>query len=106
MGDIPGTTRDALYMPATWKDKTFFWVDTAGLRRKSHIAPHSLERYAALRSLQALELSDVVLLTMDAQEVLTAQDLSLLRLAEKHGKGIVLLLNKADLIDNKHRPDI
>ena len=106
VSDIPGTTRDALYMPATWKDKTFFWVDTAGLRRKSHIAPHSLERYAALRSLQALELSDVVLLTMDAQEVLTAQDLSLLRLAEKHGKGIVLLLNKADLIDNKHRPNI
>ncbi len=106
VSDLPGTTRDALYMPATWKNKTFFWVDTAGLRRKSHITPHSLERYAALRSLEALELSDVVLLTMDAQEVLTSQDLSLLRLAEKRGKGLIFLLNKADLIDKKRRPDI
>jgi len=106
VSDIPGTTRDALYMPATWKGKTFFWVDTAGLRRKSHITPHSLERYATLRSLEALELADVVLLTMDAQEVLTNQDLALLRLAEKRGKGLLFLLHKADLIDKKHRPDI
>ena len=106
VSDIPGTTRDALYMPATWKNKPFFWVDTAGLRRKSYIAPHSLERYAALRSLEALELADVILLTLDAQEVLTAQDLSLLRLAEKRGKGIVLILNKADLIEKRLRADI
>ncbi len=106
VSDIPGTTRDALYMPATWKNKPFFWVDTAGLRRKAHIAPHSLERYAALRSLEALEMADVILLTMDAQEVLTAQDLSLLRLTEKRGKGIVLILNKADLIEKRLRADI
>jgi GTP-binding protein len=106
VSDTPGTTRDALYMPATWQGKPFFWIDTAGLRRKSHIPSHSLERYSALRSLEALELSDVVLLTMDAQEALTAQDLALLRLAEKRGKGIVFLLNKADLIDKKRRPDI
>ncbi len=106
VSDTPGTTRDALYMPATWKNKPFFWVDTAGLRRKAHIAPHSLERYAALRSLEALDMADVILLTMDAREVLTAQDLSLLRLAEKRGKGIVLILNKADLIEKRLRADI
>ena len=106
VSDIPGTTRDALYMPARWRNRSFFWVDTAGLRRKAHITPHTLERYAALRSLEALELADVILLTMDAQEVLTAQDLSLLRLAEKRGKGIVLILNKADLIEKRLRADI
>ncbi len=106
VSDIPGTTRDALYMPAQWKGKPFFWVDTAGLRRKARIPTHSLERYAALRSLEALELADVVLLTMDAQEALTAQDLSLLRLAEKRGKGILLILNKADLVQKGLRTDI
>lgn len=98
VSDLPGTTRDALYEPSTWQGRSFFWVDTAGLRRKSHIPPHSIERYAALRSLEALSRADVVLLVLEATEPLTAQDLTLLRQAEKLGKGIVLLLNKIDLL--------
>lgn len=98
VSDIPGTTRDALYERSEWKGQPFYWIDTAGLRRKARIPALSLERYAALRSLEALMTADVVLLVVDATEALTAQDMSLLRQAEKHGRGIVLLLNKADLL--------
>ncbi|MCX7606104.1 MAG: ribosome biogenesis GTPase Der [Bacteroidia bacterium] len=96
VSDTPGTTRDALYERGEWKGKPFEWVDTAGLRRKAGIPPHSLERYAALRSLEALFSSDVVLLVVDATEPMTAQDLALLRQAEQRGKGIVVILNKID----------
>lgn len=96
VSDTPGTTRDALYETATWKGRTFYWVDTAGLRRKSHIPPHSIERYAALRSLEALTNANIILLILDATEPLTAQDLTLLRQAEKLGKGIALVVNKID----------
>lgn len=98
VSDLPGTTRDALLEPAQWKGHRFFWVDTAGLRRKARIPSHSLERYAALRSLEALFHADVVLLVLDATEPLTGQDLTLLRHAEEKGRGIVLLLNKIDLL--------
>jgi len=98
VSDIPGTTRDALYEPAEWKGRRFFWIDTAGLRRKARIPPHSLERYAALRSLEALFYADVVLLVLDAVEPLTGQDLALLRQAEQKGRGLVLLVNKTDLL--------
>lgn len=101
VSDLPGTTRDALYEQAEWKGQPFYWIDTAGLRRKARIPTLSLERYAALRSLEALLTADVVLLVVDATEAMTAQDLTLLRQAEKHGRGIVLLLNKSDLL----RPD-
>ncbi|MCS7153441.1 MAG: ribosome biogenesis GTPase Der [Bacteroidia bacterium] len=98
VSDIPGTTRDALYELSEWKGRKFYWIDTAGLRRKARIPALSLERYAALRSLEALFSADVVLLVVDATEALTAQDMTLLRQAEKHGRGIVILLNKADLL--------
>ncbi len=98
VSDQPGTTRDTLYEPMVWQGRSFYWVDTAGLRRKTHIPSDSLERYAALRSLEALRAADVVLLVMEASDALTTQDLSLLRLAEQQGKGIVLVLNKVDLL--------
>lgn len=98
VSDMPGTTRDALYEPAEWKGHRFFWIDTAGLRRKARIPPHSLERYAALRSLEALFHADVVLLVVEATEPLTAQDLTLLRQAEQKGRGVVILVNKIDLL--------
>ncbi|MCS6895703.1 MAG: ribosome biogenesis GTPase Der [Bacteroidia bacterium] len=98
VSDLPGTTRDPLYEPAEWKNQKFYWVDTAGLRRRTRIPTFSVEKYASLRSLEALATSDVVLLVIDATEALTAQDMTLLRQAEKQGKGIVLLLNKSDLL--------
>ncbi|GIV24254.1 MAG: ribosome biogenesis GTPase Der [Bacteroidia bacterium] len=101
VSDVPGTTRDTLSEAAEWQGRPFFWVDTAGLRRKTHIPPHSIERYAALRSLEALFTADVVLLTIDATEPLTQQEMTLLRQAERHGRGIVLLLNKMDLLSKK-----
>lgn len=96
VSDIPGTTRDALHVLAEWKGQPFYWIDTAGLRKKARIPALSLERYAALRSLDALLSAQVILLVVDATEALTAQDMTLLRQAEKHGRGIVILLNKAD----------
>lgn len=98
VSDVPGTTRDALYEEAQWRGRRFYWIDTAGLRRKSRIPNLSIERYAALRSLESLFTADVILLVVDATEALTGQDMTLLRQAEKHGRGVVLLLNKADLL--------
>ncbi|MCS7298292.1 MAG: ribosome biogenesis GTPase Der [Bacteroidia bacterium] len=98
VSDTPGTTRDPLYERAEWQGRPFYWVDTGGLRRKSRIPRASVERYAALRSLEALFSAEVVLLVTDATEALTAQDMTLLRQAEEHGRGIVILLNKKDLL--------
>lgn len=98
VSDLPGTTRDALEAPTRWQGRPFSWVDTAGLRRKARVPSHSIERYAALRTLEALFSADVVCLVMDATEPLTAQDMALLRQAEERGRGIVLLFNKADLL--------
>jgi GTP-binding protein len=97
VSDRPGTTRDVLDTPLTWQGKDFVLIDTAGIRRPSHVA-RGLEQYMVLKALKALARAQVVLLLLDAREGITAQDLRLLRLIGDHGKGCLVGINKWDLL--------
>ncbi len=96
--DIAGTTRDAINTHYNLFGKDFLLVDTAGLRKKSKVH-EDLEFYSVMRSIRAIENSDVCVLLLDATQGLEGQDLSIFSLAVKNKKGIVILVNKWDLID-------
>ncbi|MCY7351163.1 MAG: ribosome biogenesis GTPase Der [Cytophagaceae bacterium] len=96
--DIAGTTRDAIHTRYKAFGKEFIITDTAGLRRKSRITDN-IEFYSTLRSLQALEECDVAVIMLDATQGLEAQDMNILGMADKARKGIVLLMNKWDLVE-------
>ena len=93
----PGTTRDAIDSWLVWQDKRVLLVDTAGVRRRTRIHEH-IEQASALIALKALERAEIGLLVFDAQEGLTDQDARLIRYAWERGRGIVLVVNKWDLI--------
>ena len=101
----PGTTRDAIDSWLVWQDKRVLLVDTAGVRRRTRIHEH-IEQASALIALKALERAEIGLLVFDAQEGLTDQDARLIRYAWERGRGIVLVVNKWDLIpsDRKNQP--
>ena len=96
--DIAGTTRDAIHERFTKFDKDFYIIDTAGIRKKSKVH-EDLEFYSVMRAVKAIEESDVCILMVDATQGLTSQDLNLLRLVEKRKKGLVLAVNKWDLVE-------
>ncbi len=98
--DIAGTTRDTINSHYNFYGKEFLLVDTAGIRRKKKIE-EDIEFYSVMRSLRALENCDVAILVLDAQLGLDQQDLNLVSLAVKNGKGLVILVNKWDLMLNK-----
>ncbi len=95
--DIPGTTRDSIHTRYTKFGKDFILIDTAGLRRKSK-EKEAVEFYSTMRSIRAIEQSDVSLLVIDATEGITAQDLNIFRVIQRRHKGIVILVNKWDLV--------
>ncbi|HEY4651540.1 MAG TPA: ribosome biogenesis GTPase Der [Pontibacter sp.] len=96
--DIAGTTRDAIHSRYNAFGKEFIIVDTAGLRRKSKVS-EDIEFYSVMRSVRALEDSDVCIVMLDATRGIEAQDVNIITLAEKNRKGIVILVNKWDLIE-------
>lgn len=96
--DIAGTTRDALHSRYKLYGKDFILIDTAGLRKKAKISDN-IEFYSTIRSVQALEDSDICIVMLDAQRGLEAQDLTIVHLANKHRKGILILVNKWDMIE-------
>ncbi len=96
--DIAGTTRDAVNTRYNLFGKDFLLVDTAGVRKKARVK-EDIEFYAVMRSIQALQNSDVSIVMIDAQSGLEAQDINLINLAVKYRKGIVLMVNKWDLIE-------
>lgn len=96
--DIAGTTRDTLYMRYKAFGHDLYLVDTAGVRRKSRVS-EDIEFYSVMRSIRALENVDVVALVLDAERGIEAQDLNLFGLAQKNGKGVVIIVNKWDLVD-------
>ena len=98
--DEAGTTRDAVNTRYTLFDKDFILTDTAGLRKKSKVKDN-LEFYSVLRSLQALQDSDVCIILVDASRGLEAQDINIISLADKYGKGIMLMINKWDLVEKE-----
>ncbi|MBO9701940.1 MAG: ribosome biogenesis GTPase Der [Sporocytophaga sp.] len=96
--DIAGTTRDAVDAKYTAFNKEFIITDTAGLRKKARVK-EDIEFYSVLRSIRALEASDVCIVIIDAQNGLETQDLNIIGLANRNRKGIVLLVNKWDLVE-------
>jgi GTPase len=98
VSDIPGTTRDAVDSTLRWHGKEILLVDTAGLRRRSKVKKR-LEVYSNLRSLSAIDNANVVLMVLDAERKFAEQDLRIARHAHEEGKGIVICVNKWDLVD-------
>lgn len=100
VSDIPGTTRDTIHTRYSKFGKDFILIDTAGIRKKS-VVKEDLEFYSTIRAIKAMDDSDTCMLLIDAQEGLTVQDLNIFSLAVRKGKGVVLLVNKWDLINDK-----
>jgi GTP-binding protein len=96
--DIAGTTRDSIDTRYKAYGKELIITDTAGIRRKSKVS-ENIEFYSVMRSVRALENSDVVVIVLDATLGIEAQDLNLFWLAHRQGKGIVVLVNKWDLVE-------
>jgi len=99
---IAGTTRDTIYTRYKGFGFDFFLIDTAGLRRKARVK-EDIEFYSVMRTIRAIEESDVCILMIDAVIGLTAQDINIYSLAERNKKGIVLLVNKWDLVDTSDK---
>lgn len=97
---IAGTTRDPIHTIYNKFGKEFVLIDTAGIRKKSKVE-EDLEFYSVMRAIRAVEDSDVCLLVLDAEQGLESQDINILRLAQKRHKGIVILVNKWDLLEKK-----
>lgn len=97
VSDVAGTTRDSVHTTYNLFNKEFVLIDTAGIRRKTKVN-EDLEFYSVIRAVKAVDEADVCLLLLDAEKGITAQDLSIFSLAVKKGKGMVVLINKWDLI--------
>ena len=100
VSDIAGTTRDAIDTPFEWDGDKYTLIDTAGIRRKSKIY-EDIERYSVIRAIAAIERSDVCLLLIDATEGLTEQDKKVAGEAHEAGKGIIIVVNKWDLVEKE-----
>jgi GTP-binding protein len=96
--DIPGTTRDTLFVRYKAFNHDLYLVDTAGVRKKSKVS-EDIEFYSVMRSLRAIEAIDVMALVIDATRGIESQDLNLFGIAQRNGKGIVIIVNKWDLIE-------
>lgn len=97
---IAGTTRDPIHSTYSKFGKEFMLIDTAGIRKKRKVH-EDLEFYSVMRAIRAIEESDVCFLMVDAQTGIEAQDMSIFNLAKKRNKGLVLLVNKWDLVDKE-----
>ncbi|MCB2197615.1 MAG: ribosome biogenesis GTPase Der [Bacteroidetes bacterium] len=97
---ISGTTRDSIYTRYNKFDHDFYLVDTAGIRKKGKVT-ENLEFYSVLRSIRSLEKADVCLLLIDATQGMESQDLNIIKLIQKNKKGLVILVNKWDLIEKE-----
>lgn len=98
VSDVAGTTRDAIDTPVIREGQKFLFIDTAGMCRKARI-DEPIEKYSIIRSLRAVDRSDVVLMVIDAIDGVTEQDKKIAGYAHEAGKGIVLVVNKWDLYD-------
>ena len=97
VSDIAGTTRDSIHTVYNLFNKEFILIDTAGIRRKTKVN-EDLEFYSVIRAVKAVDEADVCLLLLDAEKGITAQDINIFSLAQKKGKGLVVLVNKWDTI--------
>jgi len=100
--ELPGTTRDAVDTPFQWKGEHFLLIDTAGLRRKSRIADN-IERYSVVRALRSIDRADVVILVLEATAGALEQDQKIASYVHEEGRGMVLVLNKWDLVVGREK---
>jgi len=98
--DIPGTTRDAIDTLFDFKGQSVLLIDTAGIRRRGRVEA-GIERYSVIRAMRAIDRADVVLLVLDATELVTAQDMHIAGYIQQAVKGGVLIVNKWDLVVDK-----
>ncbi len=98
--DIAGTTRDSIYTRYDKFGFDFYLVDTAGIRKKNKVN-EDLEYYSVIRSIRAIESSDVCILMLDATRGIEAQDLNIFSLIQRNSKGLVVVVNKWDLVEDK-----
>ncbi len=98
--EVAGTTRDSIHTRYSKFGKEFLLIDTAGIRKKAKVH-ENIEFYSVMRAIRAMEESDVCILMIDAQTGMEMQDISIFRLAQRRNKGIVLLVNKWDLVESK-----
>jgi len=98
--DAPGTTRDAIDTVVDFDGQNVLLIDTSGIRRRGRIG-RGIEWYSVLRALRAIDRSDVVLLVFDAVEMVTAQDMHIAGYIQQAAKGVVVVVNKWDLVENK-----
>jgi len=102
VSDIPGTTRDAIDTPFVQDGKHYVLIDTAGMRRKARI-DELTEQYSVVRSLRAVDRSDVILMLIDAVDGVTEQDKKIAGYAHEAGKAIILVINKWDLVEKDEK---
>ncbi|MDR1292960.1 MAG: ribosome biogenesis GTPase Der [Clostridiales Family XIII bacterium] len=100
VSEIAGTTRDSIDTPFEFEGRKFILVDTAGIRRRAKVT-ENIERYSVVRSIAAIERSDVCLLMIDARDGITDQDKRIAGIAHESGKGVIIVVNKWDLIDKE-----
>lgn len=102
VSDIAGTTRDAIDTTVVYNKQEYILIDTAGLRRKNKIK-EDLERYSIIRTVAAVERADIVILVIDAAEGVSEQDAKIAGIAHERGKGILVAVNKWDLIEKDNK---
>ncbi len=100
--DVPGTTRDSINTYVEYEGRKYLFIDTAGVRRKRSIG-HQVEKYSVVHSFKAVDRADVVLYVVDATEGVVGQDQRLAGLVDTKGRGMVILLNKWDLVEKTHK---
>ncbi|NQD69501.1 ribosome biogenesis GTPase Der [Sphingobacterium shayense] len=100
--DVAGTTRDSIRIHYNQFGHEFLMIDTAGMRKKGKVN-EDIEFYSVMRTIKALEDSDVVILMLDANDGIEAQDINIFHLAEKNKKGIVIVVNKWDTVEKDHK---
>lgn len=102
VSSIPGTTRDSIHTHYNKFGKEFLLIDTAGLRKKGKVTD-DIEFYSVMRAIKAMEDADVMILVVDAVEGMEAQDTNIFALAAKRNKGIMILVNKWDLVEKDNK---
>ncbi|MEZ6932088.1 ribosome biogenesis GTPase Der [Aeromonas sp. S16(2024)] len=103
--DMPGTTRDSVYIPMERDEQKYVVIDTAGVRRRGKVH-ETVEKFSVIKTLKAIEDANVCLLVIDARETITDQDLSILGFVLSSGRSVVLVVNKWDGLDQKVKEDI
>lgn len=98
VSDVPGTTRDAIDTPFTFEGQKYILIDTAGMRKRSHIKEPT-EKYSVIRALKSIERADVVLIVLDAVDRVTEQDQKIAGYVNQQGKANIIVVNKWDLIE-------